>query len=245
MKKLFDLKTLIAIIGITLPIVFFILSKKVKELSFKNVAINELVSKKDISDKSIKVFFDEQRVYNLYSISCVLYNSGDVPITKTDYTNKLIIQFPDSVIILKYSIKENPSTMIILDTILRGNRITLLPDLLNPNESIEFSFYVSSSLTNLLPYTNSRIIGGRVLTLNISEEIKAKTKFSNRAFMKFEGLIFWIAFTYTLLYLIMIFWSVYFNKDYGIESPLGKFISFLFLTIGLFCTLFYLIQTKY
>lgn len=245
MKKIFDFKTLIAIIGIIMPIVFFVLSKNVKELSFKNVAINELVSKKDITDESIKVYFDQERVFNLYSITCILSNTGNVPITGTDFTNRFIIQFPDSLKILKYSFKKNPESINITEKTLNGPTFIILPDLLNPNESIEFNFYVSSASSSLLPFSNSRIIGGEVLNLNMNEEIKSKTEFNNRAFLYFESLIFWIAFVYTILYTIMIFGIIYFQKSTGLESAIGKFFMFLLFSIGLFCNLFYLIQTRF
>lgn len=246
MNKIFDLKTLIAIISIVLTLVLFVVSKNVKELSFKNVAITELVSEKDITtDESIKVFFDEEQIFNLYSISCILSNSGNLPIIKEDFTNAFIIQFPDSVKILKFSIKVNPENITILDPKIDICKFSMFPDLLNPNESIELSFYVSSPTADLLPFSSSRIIGGKVLNLNMNEEIKSKTEFSNKAFAYFEKPIFWIAFIYTILYILLMFWTVYIQKNTSAESPIKKLFLFLFLCIGLLCNLFYLIQTKF
>jgi hypothetical protein len=245
MNKLIDLKTLIAIISIALTIVLFVISKNVKELSFKNVAITELVSGKNIKDESIKVFFDNEQIYNLYSISCILSNTGNLPITNVDYLNGFVIQFPDSLKILKYSLKMYPENISIRDINIDGSKISIYPDLLNPNDKIELSFYVSSLSTNLLPHSSSRLIGGEVLNLNMNEEIKSKTEFSNRAFARFEGPIFWIAFVYTILYILLMFWASYFQKNNTFDTPLGKFFLFLFLCIGLLCNLFYLIQTKF
>lgn len=245
MKKIFDYRTVIAIIAIAVPIIIFVVSKKIKELSFKNIAITELISEKDITDESIKVYFDDERVYNLYSVSCVLSNSGNLPVLKSDYTNRLDIQFPDSIKILKYSFKENPESIVIYDTIIVNNKFSILPDLLNPNESIEFSFYISSPLKDLLPRCDARLVGGEIINLNMNEEIKSKTEFSNRAFVNFEGLIFWIAFIYTIFFIFVVFWAVYFQKDTGVESALGKFFVFLFLAVGLFCNIFYLFQTRF
>jgi hypothetical protein len=245
MKKVFDLKTFIAIISIAISVTFFVISKKVKEISFKNVAITELVSGNNIKDESIKVFFDDKRVYNLYSVSCVFSNSGNLPVTKADFTNGLVIQFPDSTKILKCSMKANPKTMVILDTLISGSKFSISTDLLNPKESIELSFYVSSSSYKLLPYSDSRLIGGEIINLNINEEIKSKTEFSNRTFVKFGGLIFWLSFIYTIMYIILMFWIVYLREEVIAESALGKFFAFLFFTVGLICSLFYLYKTHF
>lgn len=243
MKTFFDVKTIIAILGIVVSIVIFSVTKKTKELSFKNIAINELVSEKDITDESISVFFDNKRIFNLYSVSSILSNSGNVPILKEDFVRGLEISFPDSVIILKYSILKNPKNITIIDTSITKNTFSILPDLLNPNDNIELNFYISSSLKSLLPYSLSRIIGGELINLNIKDEIKPKTNFNNNLFANFEGLIFWIALIYSFLYLILIFYSVYFNNGSGVKSPLGKFFTFLLASLGLCCSVFYLIQT--
>jgi hypothetical protein len=245
MNKIFDLKALFALISIVLAIIFFVISRNVKELSFKNVAITELVSGKNIKDESIKVFFDKEQIFNLYSISCILSNSGNLPISGADYLNGFEIQFPDSVKILKYSLKMFPDNILNKEIKKNGSTISIFPDLLNPNDRIELSFYVSSPLTNLLPHSTSRLIGGNILNLNMNEEIKSKTEFNNRAFASFEGPIFWIAFVYTILYILLMFWASYFQKNGTVGTPLGKLFLFLFLCIGLICNLFYLIQTKF
>lgn len=245
MKKILDFKTLIAIIGIIIPIVFFVKTQKVKELSFKNIALTELVSEKDITDEAIKVYFDDTRVLNLYSVSCLLTNSGNEPITKSDFTNEFIISFPDSVKILKYSIKTNPVGINILECSIADNEFKILPDLLNQNETIEFSFYISSTNKDLLPSTNARLVGGEILNLRMDEEIKSKTDFKNRTFFKFEGFIFWCAFIYSIFYLIIFLYAIYFQKGTGIESALARFFMFLLLSFGILCNIFYLIQTKF
>jgi len=244
MKKKFDLKTIIALIGIIVPIIIFAIMKKTKELSFKNVAINELVSGENITDESITVYFDNERIFNLYSVSSILSNSGNVPILKEDFVNGLTLSFHDSVKILKYSIIKNPKNITLVNTSINKSDFMLLPDLLNPNENIELSFYISSSLKSLLPYCNSRIIGGDVINLNINDEIKPKTNFKNNFFANFEGLIFWIALIYSFMYLLLFIISVYFaEKDTGVHSPLGKLILLLALSLGSVCCIFYLIQT--
>jgi hypothetical protein len=244
MNKVFDLKTLIAVASIILTIVIFFISKKIKELSFKNVAITELVAGENLKDESIKVYFDDVRIFNLYSISCLLSNSGNQPITKSDFVDGFEIQFPDSLKILKCSFKTYPENIKITDITNNKSSISVLPDLLNPNDKVELSFYVSSPRKDLLPHSPSRIIGGEVLNLKMNEEIRAKTEFSNRVFAGFEGPIFWIAFIYTILYILILFYSSYFQQD-SIKSPLGKFIFFLLLCIGLICNLFYLIQSRF
>ena len=245
MNKIFDFKTFLTIIGLAIPIIFFVKTQKVKELSFKNIAITELVSEKDITDEAIKVYFDDVRVLNLYSISCILTNSGNIPITNEDLTNGIVIEFPDSIQILKYSIKKNPSSIIISKSTIEDSKFKITPDLLNQNENIEFSFYISSNSTNLLPLSNSRLIGGKIVNLNMNEQIKPKTEFKNRAFVKFEGFIFWCAFLYTILYLIIFIYAIYIQKDSGLETAIRKLFAFLFLSLGLFFTLFYLIQTRF
>ncbi|WP_075590854.1 hypothetical protein [Labilibacter marinus] len=243
MKKIFDFKTLIALSGIILPIVIFILSKNVKEISFKNVAMTELVSEQNISDESIQVFFDKQQVFNLYSISCLISNSGNIPITQSEYIDGLKIEFPDSVTILKYSIKSIPNNISITRVLESPNILQIQPDLLNPNDNIEISFYVSSSQNILLPSINSRIVGGHIKSLEMNEVVKPKTEFQNNAFASFEGVIYWMSLIYTGFYILLIFWAIYFQKNVDLDSAIGKFFLFLFLAIGLFSNLFYLIQT--
>ncbi len=245
MKKIFDFKTLIAILGIVISIIFFVKSQKVKELSFKNIALTELVSEKDLTDEAIKVYFDNTPVLSLYSVSCILTNSGNVPITKSDFTKEFTIEFPDSVKILKSSLKTNPKGIQILRTSIENNKFQIEPDLLNQNETIEFSFYISSPTQDLLPITNSRLIGGEILNLKMDEEIKSKTDFKNVIFSKFERSIFWISFVYSIIYLIIFLYAIYFQKGTGLETALGKFFAFLAISIGILCTLFYLIQTKF
>ncbi|NOZ83899.1 MAG: hypothetical protein GXP60_03680 [Epsilonproteobacteria bacterium] len=243
MRKIIDFKTILVIIGLVIPIFLFLNSKSIKELSFKNIAITELVSEKDITDDAIKVYFDNVRVFNLYSVSCLLVNSGNQPVTKNDFSDYFRISFPDSVQILKYSIRKTPESIILVDTALETNNFNILPDLLNPNESLEFSFYISSPNTDLLPMTKSRLIGGEVLNLDFKEEIKSKTEFSNMTFSAFYGWIYWISLIYTILVIGLMFWASYF-QDNRMESAIGKFLIFLLISFGLFCNLFYLIQTK-
>ena len=133
----------------------------------------------------------------------------------------------------------------ILHTSTCKNEFHIIPDLLNQNESVEFSFYISSPNQDLLPITKSRIIGGNILNLKMEEDIKSKTDFKNAIFYKFEGIIFWIAFIYTILYLILFFYAIYIQQETGLETALGKFFAFLFCSIGIICTLFYLIQTRF
>ncbi len=246
MNRFLDFKTVLAILGITVPIIIFAISRKVKELSFKNIAITELVSDDDITDEAIQVFFDSKRVNNLYSISCIAKNTGNVPITKDDLIKNLKLTFPDSIKILKYSFALTPKTIEVADTFLVDNDFMISPDLLNPNNSIDFSFYVTSnSSESFLPAMTNRLLGGEVLNLNLDEEIKSKTKFQNRVFFSFEGLIFWIAFIYSFLYLILIFYGVYIDKSHGTESTIAKFFLFLLFSIGLLCSIFYLVQTRF
>ncbi|MFI1770207.1 hypothetical protein [Thalassobellus citreus] len=243
MKKIFDFKTLMTIIGIVLPIVLFIISKNVKELSFKNIAITELVSDKNISDESIKVFFDNEQVFNLYSISSILTNTGNVPILNSELLNSIHINFQDSVKVLKYSINTKPSNIKLNQELQSGNTLILKPDLLNPKDVIDINFYVTSPNDKVLPKITSRIVGGEVLNLNLDEDIRQKSDFKNKAFASFEGTIYWMSLIYTIIYILIIFWAVYVNKDMNLDSALSKFLVFFFMSLGLICSILYLIQT--
>ncbi|MDO6759609.1 hypothetical protein Q4566_05295 [Tamlana sp. 2_MG-2023] len=244
MKKILDFKTLIAIIGIALPIILFIVSKDIKELSFKNIAVTELVSDKKISDESIKVFFDNEQVFNLYSISSVLTNTGNVPIINSELLNSLHVSFQDSVKILKYTINTKPSNIKLDKESQSNNTLILKPDLLNPKDNIHINFYVTSPNEKVLPKITSRIVGGEILNLNMDEDIRQKSDFKNKAFASFEGTIYWMSLIYTIIYIFIVFWAIYINKDMNLDTSLSKFLTFFFMSLGLICSILYLIQTK-
>ena len=235
-----------ALLGVIIPFVIFLSTRKVKELTFKNVALTELVSDDKITDDAIKVFFEEERIYNLYSLSCLIRNTGNVPITADDLVYSITISFPNAVRVLKYSFFPIPHNIQIKGPFLNGKDFEILPDLLNPNDIIDISFYITSkNADNMSPSLTNRILGGEIVNLNINEEVKSKVKFSNRLFYSLEGIIFWIAFVYSFLYLAFMGYLVYYGEIEGVKKPFSKLLLFLSITIGLYCNILYLVQTKF
>lgn len=241
-KTIFQYSNILALAGIAVAILLFLLADKKKELTLSIDSFISLVDKNNLNGSGIKVSFDSVNVDNLYKVNFSISNTGNTPITKNDLVENIKISFDSNAKLLKYMVSQNPSTIKTNDFI-KDNSIHLVPDLLNPTEKISMTTYYTVNKTSSLPKTNSRIIGGKIVIVNKSDEINRKYKFVFPVSLTIEKILFWVTFIWNILMFGLIVWALFFQKNDN-NSYAATLIGFIIVGGGCILTIFYLISNE-
>lgn len=242
-NTIFNFSNLIGLLAILVTIILFTFTIKKKEITFYIDSYISLVDINSLNGSGIKISFDSINVENLYKVNCKLINTGNTAIVNNDYIKNITIGFKEQTTLLKYDIIRNPKNMVTQDIII-NNQIILHPDLLNPNDEISFIIYYTVKKKDILPIVTSRIVEGKIININRSDEIGKPNKFIFHFNRKVEIVLFWIMFFWNILFLVLIFWGVFFqvNKE---NRLLSKVLLFIFMSGGFTLTLLYLISSQF
>lgn len=238
MKTNFKYSNVLAIVAIILTIVIYFISDKKKELTLSTNSFISLVDKNSLSGSGITVSFDSVPVTNLYKVNFSITNTGNVAILESDLIDKLKIKFDTKATLLRYDLIAKPHTIKVNDKIV-NNEIVISPDLLNPNDRINFIAYYTLNKSGALPSSNSRIVDGKVIILDKSFEASRENKFIVTINPIFENICFWYMFIWSILILILIFWAIFIQKSSRSNGLFANTIGFILLGGGSILTILY------
>ncbi|OFY70813.1 MAG: hypothetical protein A3G23_11865 [Bacteroidetes bacterium RIFCSPLOWO2_12_FULL_37_12] len=242
LQVVFKYSNLLGLLGIIVAIILFLLADKKKELTLSTDSFISLVDKNSLSGSGIKVSFDSVPVDNLYKVNCSLINSGNSAVTKNDIIDNVKISFDPTAKLLKYEIDQTPKTIRTNDKFDR-NTILLNPDLLNPNDKIFLTIYYTVSKTGVLPMTESRIVDGKILTINKLNTSSKKPKFIIPVSTQLENAFVWVMIIWNFLFFILVVWETFFQKN---KSTFAVNLIVLFLLgSGFILTILYLLANEW
>ena len=164
-------RDILAFFAVVVPIAVFFAQRKKKKLSYDVTSNTPLLSVEDEIQGKIKVLYEGNEVKKVHLLTFKFTNTGNQPISSTDYERPLTISVNDEATILTYeAIDEEPKNLG-AELTLSGNSITLSPLLLNPKDSFSIKALVSDFEGH--PEIDGRINGVK----SISKDREALTSF--------------------------------------------------------------------
>ena len=166
MKKLREniwqlIGAILAIIAIFATYDVFIRSKPNKELQIVVESTIPLIDVKPEAASDIQVLYKGQQIDNLVLLQLRVENSGNQPITESDYSRNILFSFPEDSEIVDVAIASSipPNLDAIINT-LTGNEAELKPILLNSEDSFIVRFILVTPDSNLDEVNvDGRIVG--------------------------------------------------------------------------------------
>lgn len=198
-KKPFNIITLtLAIVSIALSVVFYCNGKKEKNLSFQLTEPTSLIFDNRNSSSKIKVFEKDSVLItdNIYLLSGSIWNSGDIPIIKSDVRKALTVDLAGAKRILDYKLVKQKDVTIANFKIekIKDNSLTIDWDYFDPGFGFTFQIiYIGSED----PKFN---LSGKVLDIGNFSEVKQ----SQKSDMK----VIFILVSYPLI-IIFLLWEIY------------------------------------
>ena len=159
-----SLSAIFAFFAVVVAIAIFFAQRKKKKLSYDVISNTQLLSVKDEIQGKVKVLYEGNEVKKVHLLTLKFTNTGNQPISSTDYERPLTISVNDEATILTYeAIDEEPKNLG-AELTLSGNSITLSPLLLNPKDSLLIKALVSDFEGN--PEIDGRINGVKSISKN-------------------------------------------------------------------------------
>lgn len=189
--------------------------RKKKELSYEIVSTTELVNKSDPSiDEKLTLYYDGSEIISAKSIVIRIANTGNIPITTSDFEGSdIVIHFNGNLVWVSSIVHKFPEDLNLKLTISPKDAfyISIAPLLLNPGDEFTFSALVEGVKTEA-PRVKVRIIG--------VEEIKSiKESFKVFSFLSPKNFFPLLAFYFLLLLISVAFLNssaIYFLLILGI-----------------------------
>ena len=136
------LASIAIIIGIVVPIVLYMLSKRKKKLICKLFPSLSLVDvRTEVKDK-IKIYYDKKLVENLSMTKVKIRNNGNLPIRKADIVKPLEFNFGKNLRVIDHGVINTEPIGIApnLEHNTENNLIRCSFDLLNPGDELTLQF---------------------------------------------------------------------------------------------------------
>jgi len=112
--------------------------------------------KEELSGK-VKILYDNQEVKNVHLLNIKFINTGNIPISSSDYEKQINISFNDHAKILTHEIVQEEPQSLGIEIKTNDNTFTLSSCLLNPKDSFSIKTLISDY--EGLPTINCRIKG--------------------------------------------------------------------------------------
>lgn len=155
----------IVALGIALITIWF--TRHRKALAFRilsNTSIANLSPSRNVKGR-VQILFDDEPVQNVKLLLMQLKNTGNVPITSSDFEKEIVISLNDQARILEAGITETNPVNLPASISVEGAKLVLHPILLNRHDSV--------TLKILADTFNERIsVEGRIVGLRKIEELR-------------------------------------------------------------------------
>lgn len=163
-------------IGIALTVVFFWYQQSYKELDYEIISLAPLFNISEEARGNIQVLFNGKPADNTYLAIVKIYNSGTIPILRTDYDTPISVVFNEDVNIISAEVLRTDDSSITTTIRLTKNIVTLDPILINPKESITVKVLADKYKGDIS--LSHRIIGVKKIPLrNPLEELRTSLTF--------------------------------------------------------------------
>jgi hypothetical protein len=129
------------IVAFVVPVLLYLLQRKRKALSYNVVSITPLLNVEEEEEGRLKILFDDKQVLDPYLVIFDVLNSGDVPITQTDYDEQVRVFFKAKKVLSAKVIKTNPKGIKAKVDVFSDN-VALNPVLLNGGDSIRLKIFL-------------------------------------------------------------------------------------------------------
>jgi len=169
-----------AIIAILVAIVIFFAQRKIKRLSYEMISNTQLLGVKDEIQGKVKVLYEGNEVKNVHLLSLKFLNTGNQPISSSDYERPLTIKVnPDAKILTYEIVKEEPENLGVKIDVDEA-KLICSPVLLNSKDS----FLVKTLISD---FEDIHEIDGRIIGVkSISKYVEGQ---ATTIFIMFSSLI--------------------------------------------------------
>lgn len=148
---------ILAIAAIAVTIVVYLLQRNRKSLSYEIVSNNSLLTVREELEGKVKITYEDTPVKNVQLIVMKIINTGNVPITPSDFVRPLQFIFDEQTRILSSEVTKKEPKNIDAHITIDKNSFRLEPTLLNGKDSITIKSLVYDF--DGLPKVDTRIIG--------------------------------------------------------------------------------------
>ena len=172
--------------AIFVTVIIFFFQQPRKEISYEIIQQTPLFSVNEQVGGKIQVLFNGNPVEDVYLLVVKVYNSGNIPTVRTDFDEPMTIQLQKDTEIISTEVLQEEVSDIKADITFKENTITILPTLINSNESIKIKAIINRFRQGIT--INARIIGvGQIIPRD------PKTERSNLSrILGLTGLVFQI-----------------------------------------------------
>lgn len=145
------------IIGAIAPLVVLVLQGQRKELTYEVVSESQIVDLRDPLLSRVEISYAGKKLSRLVSLSIRIANTGNAPITRSDFDRHAILAFGDRAIILQAQVVDQspPNLSPIFEN--RGNHLLIAPTLLNAGDRFTIQTFVTGHYDP--PTLDARILG--------------------------------------------------------------------------------------
>ena len=147
----------LGVFAIIVMVVLFFAQQRKKALSYEILSRTPLLSAAEEIAGKLQILFQGKAVQSVYLLVIKISNTGNVPITSSDYERPISIYFGKKAHILSGEISESDPQTIDAKIEVRDQSILIEPVLLNSGDSITIKALVSNYYGKL--YVDGRIIG--------------------------------------------------------------------------------------
>jgi glycerol uptake facilitator-like aquaporin len=146
-----------------------------KELSYEVITLTPILSVREEVKDRIQVLFNNKNISNVQLAILRVWNSGNIPITSSDYVEPISFGFGEKAEILDADILETIPNFIKVSIRQVSNNVVLEPILLNSKESIKFKVLLTQPSDDI--NLKTRIIGLKRIIRSSKREFSLRTRF--------------------------------------------------------------------
>jgi hypothetical protein len=148
---------ILAIFTLVLTIVIYVLQRNKKSLAYEIQVDTELLTVRESIAGKVQVLFDSKPVQNVRLVVMRIFNSGNIPITASDFEQPLFFTFDENTLILIGEVVQTIPPTLRPSFRFSDSEFILNPTLLNSGDTIVVRFLLSDYKQKI--FANSRIMG--------------------------------------------------------------------------------------
>jgi hypothetical protein len=163
---------ILAFLAIILSVGIYYKQRQFKSLSYAISSITQLLNVHNEVRRRVKILYDDQPVQDVHLAIIELFNSGNVPITSTDYDHPVIFDFGVNARILSSEIIRTIPSNLPASIEVQAKLIIFANILLNPEDSITVKVLLSGFEDRIA--VTGRVHGVKEILKAMPSETRAK-----------------------------------------------------------------------
>lgn len=153
---------LIASLTLVGMILIYFFQQRKKSITYEILSRNQLLTVREELEGKLQVLYEGNETKDICFLVIKLTNSGNLPISSSDYELPITIKTGENSKILSASVTQKEPDGLLVELEAGANLITIKPTLLNPKDSITLKILVSDFDGKISP--NARIIGVKAIS---------------------------------------------------------------------------------